>query len=511
VHKALSRWLIHAPFLVLFAYSLHGVGVCCDDFDLLVSVPRDRSFGYLFANPVNIPTHGLAFLWIGYERQALYDLLKFGWVAAAYAMAYRFGALFFAPPRAALFAALFVFYPTHDSTSFWFSSQYLLLTAAFYLYSFYLASRERLAAAAAMATLASFVSYGSTPWAFGLALVFLLQRQLRRATVLLVPNLLYVAYYAVVTLWLGLGNQRLPQEVHIQALLGRFALQIAGGVDAVLGPSLWLKLWYSVGSLTLLSAAVGAAIVVAWIRTARAADELPGVPRPLWLGAGAVALAAFAMFALAGWTYAQVAFNMGNRVTVHASFGAALLLASQARRAWSASALAALLIFSSLGLSDHWRAWHRVQDGTIEALRHDTELASGRLGTELLFVTGNGYSHLGPIGHIDFLSQLHIADSAFRIALGEHMTFRVVPLRPHFVAEPRALVDPKDDVRYPIAASVAVYDAQAAALRRIDAADMPSLITGLETEKRHWIHLIQDEWLRDTLLGWIQQLAHRQR
>ena len=76
MRKALPRWLLlHVPYLVLFAYSLHGVGVCCDDFDLLVSVPRDRSFGYLLANPANILTHGLPFLWIGYERQALYDLL----------------------------------------------------------------------------------------------------------------------------------------------------------------------------------------------------------------------------------------------------------------------------------------------------------------------------------------------------------------------------------------------------------------------------------------------------
>jgi hypothetical protein len=102
------------------------------------------------------------------------------------------------------------------------------------------------------------------------------------------------------------------------------------------------------------------------------------------------------MFALAPGIYPQLAFGMVNRVTIYASFGAALLLASLAYRPWSASALAALLTFSSLGLSDHWRAWHRVQDGTIEALRHDTELASGRLGSDVLFVTAHrrlGFPH----------------------------------------------------------------------------------------------------------------------
>jgi hypothetical protein len=95
------------------------------------------------------------------------------------------------------------------------------------------------------------------------------------------------------------------------------------------------------------------------------------------------------MFALAVGAYPQLAFGMANRVTVHASFGAALLLTYPARRAWSAGALAALLTFSTLGLSDHWRAWRRVQDDTIAALRRDSALASGQLGTDTLFVTGN--------------------------------------------------------------------------------------------------------------------------
>ena len=512
MRKALPRWLLlHVPYLVLFAYSLHGVGVCCDDFDLLVSVPRDRSFGYLLANPANILTHGLPFLWIGYERQALYDLLKFGWVAVAYAMTYRFGTLFLTAPGAALFGALFVLYPTHDSTSFWFSTQYLLLTAAFYLYAFYLASRDRLAAAAAMATLGSFVSYGSTPWALGLGLAFLLQRQLRRAAVLLVPNLVYIVYYAAVTLWLGLGNKRLPHEVQVEGLLKQVVLQVAGGADAVLGPSLWLKLWYSVESLTVLSAVVGGVIVLALVPSARAGARPSVVPPSLWLGTGVVALAAFVMFALAVGAYPQLAFGMANRVTVHASFGAALLLTYPARRAWSAGALAALLTFSTLGLSDHWRAWRRVQDDTIAALRRDSALASGQLGTDTLFVTGNAYSRLGAMAHIDFLSQPGIADPVFRIALGERKTFRVVPLRSRFLAEPRALFDPRLNARYPIGASVPVYDAQAAELRRIDAADMPSLIADLETPTRHWIQLTQSESLRDLVLRWMPQFRDMRR
>ena len=294
------------------------------------------------------------------------------------------------------FAALFIFYPSHDSTVFWFTTQYLMLTAAFYLYAYYLASHNRLGGPAAMATLGSFVSYGSTPWAFGLGLAFLLQRQYRRAAALVVPNLIYIGYYAAVTVWLERGNRRLPGQLDAEQLLKQLVLQIAGGADAVLGPSLWLKTWYSVASLTLASAIVGAAILVLLIRHAPPEDLQARLPPALWLGMAAVAFSAFGMFALTG-AYPQSAFAMVNRVTLYASFAAAFLIVYFARRAWSAGALAALLVFSSLGISDHWRAWARIQDGTIEAIRTHPELTAGRLGSDTLFVVGHDYSRLGPI------------------------------------------------------------------------------------------------------------------
>jgi hypothetical protein len=499
--------LLHVPFLALFAYSLYGTGLCCDDFEVAMGRARDPWFSYLLANPANILTHGLPFQWIDYERQYVYDLLKFGWVALSYGMTYRFGSLFLPPARAALFAALFIFYPAHDSTSFWFTAQYLMLTAAFYLFAFYLAARDRLVGAAAMATLASFVSYGSSPWAFGLSLAFLLERQFRRAATLLVPNLIYIAYYAAVTLWLGRGNPRLPGQFDAERLLKQLVIQIAGGTDAVLGVSLWFKLWYSVASLTLLSAVVGAVILLLLLRI-RFHDGAPArVSWPVWLGVAAVALAGCAMLALTPG-YPQAAFGLSNRITIYASFPVAFLLAYLAKRAWSASAVAALLVFSSVGISDHWRAWRDVQDRTIEALRSDADLASGSLGTETLFVVGHAYSRLGPIVHISFLGQKGVDDAVFELALGARKTFRTVPLTSRFMVEPDALVDSRDGQRYQIAGKVPVYDTEAHRLQRIELEDMPRFIANLEIPKRHWIQVVEIVWVRELILRWMPQLGY---
>jgi hypothetical protein len=504
---ASRAWLPHFAFLALFAYSLHGVGLCCDDFAVVLYQAGDPWFRPLLANPANIPTHWLAFRWIGYQHLFLYDLLKLAWVALAYGMAYRFATLFFPAPRAALFAALFALYPSHDAASFWFSTQYLLLAAAFYLYAFYLAARERVAAAAGMATLGSFVSYGSSPWALGLGLVFALQKQYRRAAALVVPNLVYVGYYVAVTRGFGLGNPRLPETLAPERLLKQFLLQIAGGVDAVLGPGMWLKLWYSLASLTLLSAVVGVALVIV-LGSRRSSDDAQArPPAPLWLGATAVALAAFAMFALTPG-YPQSAFGMTDRITLYASFPAALLFIHRTRRARAAAALTAVLVFSSLGISDHWRAYADTRDATIEAIRKDADFASGRLDADIVFVVGHDYSRLGPIAHVTFLAEKWISDPVFDIALERRKQFRTVPLASRFVVEADALVDTRDGARYPVGDAILVYDAKARRLQRVRREDLPRFVAGLERPIRHWIQLAGIGWARDLVLRWMPQLGY---
>lgn len=498
---------LHAAFLALAAYSLSGTGICCDDFWVIVNRTRETPFDFLLANPVNIVTHWLHFQWIDFGHLFLYELLKFAWIALAYFMTYQFASLFFSGPRAALFAALFLLYPSHDATNFWFSSQYLTLTAAFYMYAFYLAVRDRLAGASTMAILGSFVSYGSSPWAFGLSLIFLLQKQFRRAAVLLVPNLIYIGYYVVLTQRLGLGNKRLPDHLDVANLFKQFVLQIAGGIDAVLGPSLLLKIWYSVASLTLISAVVGAAILALLVGT-RSHGDRGRVSWPVWLGVIAVTLGGFGIFALSGG-YVQTVFGMGNRITIYTSFVAAFWLVYMSRRPWFATALAGVLVFSTLGLSDHWKAWSGVQDRVIEELRSDAKLASGHINTDTLFVVGHSYSRLGPIAHIAFLSHSWICDPVFELALGENKTFKTVALASRFIAEPDALIDPKNGRRYLVSGKVVViYDTEARQLQRIDLADMPRFIAGLEAPKRHWIQLVEIPWLRNLILRWMPQLSY---
>ncbi len=501
-----NAWPVHVAYLALIALALRGVGVCCDDFVEIVGRTASPPVEDWQATPLLILTHGLAYKCIGYSHLWLYDLLKAAWVAGAYGAAFLFGRLYLPAERAALFAALFVLYPSHDSTVFWFSNTYLTATAGLYLLAFWLAERGRLVPAAAAALAGSFISYGSPPFAFGLAFIFLLQRRLREAAVLAVPNLLYAAYYVYVTRILGIGSRRLPEQWNLPALAKQLMLQLAGGADAVLGPSLALKVWASIGSVTVLSMLAALAIVFV-LAIARRAETAPGrVPSAAWLGAVAIALLGFGMFALTG-AYPQAAFGMGNRVTIYASFPVALAIAALPLPRPAYAAIAAVLVLATLGIGDHWRAWSAVQDETIAAIRGNAALRQVPPGSTV-FVAGRAYSRLGPLAHIAFLANRWTIEPVFAIALGgrENVPFTTVPIGPWLRPTATGVDDLRHGVSLKIGETFPLYDAERDELRSARREELPALI---ERDKlpRHWVQLIDAPGVRAWLLRWMPALG----
>lgn len=493
---------VHLPFLALVVLALQGVGLCSDDYAQIVLRTAEPPVEEWWATPVLIATHGIAYAALGYDRLWIYDLLKIAWMALAYALVYRFGALWLSPARAALFAALFLFFPSHDSTAFWYSNQYLTLTAAFFLYAFHLAERGRTAGAAALSALGSFVSYGSPPWAFGLALAFALQRKWRGVLALVVPNAVYIAYYLILTRMMGKGSGRLPDAFDPVAIGKQLLLQLAGGAEAVLGPSLWLKVWWSLGSLTLLSIVAGIVIWAVVVLARKHEGDPQRIPPALWTAAAAVALLGFAMFALTGF-YPQSAFGVGNRVTIYASFPVALGIVALARPRLAYAAVAGVLILATLGLADHWRAWRAVQDRTFASIRATPALATRDMAGGTLFVVGRDYSRLGPIGHIAFLSDYWVTDGVFALALGREKRFRAVALSARFSVTPAGLVDSKHGTTYKVGEAIDVYDAERGELRRVAASDLAAFVAAQRPPPRHWIQLVHAPWLTALIQRWM--------
>ena len=188
---------MHGVALAVLAviYLIAGTGIVSDDYALIATLSALAPVEMVWpaassiATPLLHLTHAWFYYLIGERQPLLYDCVKVVYLLLALHLLQRFFSLWFERSKAVVVAALFVFYPVHDATTYWFIGQYLLLSFAFLAYSFFLLHSGRTGAALASGAVGSFLSYGSSAVAGGLALIFLLRRDFRRAFRRLLPKL----------------------------------------------------------------------------------------------------------------------------------------------------------------------------------------------------------------------------------------------------------------------------------------------------------------------------------
>ena len=170
-------------------------------------------------------------------------------------------------------AFLFIFFPTHDSTTYWYLEVSLSLGIGLYLYAYYLVSNNRFIFAGISSFLASFVSYGSPPIAFTLFILCLLKKSYKQGLILFLPNVVYAGYFIFVTKFLNQDVQRIPNEINIFPLLKQYILQVGTFIDATIGPSFFLKLYYSILENDLVSIILAVIFIVGYVLISRAKEE----------------------------------------------------------------------------------------------------------------------------------------------------------------------------------------------------------------------------------------------
>lgn len=492
-------------------YLIAGTGIFSDDFALIFSLAQlsPAEMVWPAAGSIATPLTHLTHAWFYYliqDRQPLfYDGLKAVYLLLSLYMVWRFFSLWFGQHKSVIVAALFVFYPIHDAVTYWFIGQYLLLSFALLAYSFYLLQGGRTPAALATGLLGSFISYGSSAVALGLALIFVLRRDFRRAALMLAPNLIYATYYLTLTMWLEKGVARVPAGVDAGGVAKQFLLQLATFADAAAGPSFWLKMALAFGEISAGSVLVAAAVVFMLAR-------LPGghtperAPRELVWGGFGVATAAFGMFAVTGF-YPQLAFNLGDRVTIFGNFLVVAVLAALplSRRQWLA--LVAVYALAIFGVSDHWKAWQVQQQAVMRQIGANPALRTIGPGN-VLYVTGHQYSRYGPISHIEFFSESFVAQSVFALALREAPAYPVFSLNQRYQFDGMLLVDRKYGVSRPVGAGILVYDSAVDHLQEVPAAAINEYLGRLPAERRTWIQFLGDGPVRRAIVYLMPRLQY---
>jgi len=402
---------------------------------------------------------------------------------------------------------LFIFFPTHDSTAYFYLGMYLSLSIALYLYAYYLVFSNRLIWAGIFSTLSSFLSYGSPPIAFSLFILCAFKRSYRKGLVLLIPNIIYCVYFVVVTRIINEGSKRLPEALHFNSLFKQFVLQIGSFIDAIIGPSFFLKVWYSIlenNATSIIIVTLFSAVYIILLKSKKEENQKYKIDKELLIIFIVLTLSSLGMFAITGY-YPQIAFNLGNRVTIYGSLLAAYLIVTVPIPEKIRRGVLLIFLVAIVGISAHWKQWNQRQMYVIDNISTNKELASYDSAVPI-YVSGNQYSRMGPFSHIEFLSEHFVVKSIFNLAGHEKLSAR--SLNKRFVYENGAIIDKKYNDEYPVGDSVMVYDSESDQLLKIASQDLNSYINKLPYDKRHWIQFVDSEYLNTMILKLMPRLKY---
>jgi hypothetical protein len=500
-----TKYLVIVFSLVL-TYLLLGTGLHGDDYIAIEKLSAMNLSNYLTLdiekleimsfNIVTYYTFWWAYFILGFENQWIYDLIKIVTHIISVYFVYKFFQDYLSKDRAFLASILFILYPLHDTTAYWYMTNPYIFIPSILLYSHHLIRKNKIQLGFPILTLGAFSYYVSLPYVFGLAAIFVFEKRFKKAMVFAIPGLFYIAYYFWIKLNFPGVERRISSDLSIIDFTKQMLVQILSFIESSIGLSYWLKVLFSISSISLVSIVIVAFIALYSILKVPCLSAKNSIPKSLYLGIISILILSFGMFALTG-LYSHSAFNLGNRATVYGSLLIALLL-STLLPANKKSVIFLLLIFIMpvFGLSDHWKSWNSNQKAIIENIQNNQELKEIERDSTLI-VTGNIYSKLGLFSHIEFFSMPWNVDTIFKESVRSE---NIVALTPYIILKDNYLIDPKFGGRYSLLNKLYVYNSKQNSVEEIYASDVPQLISKQPRIVRHWVQLFKDTWIQDSIV-----------
>lgn len=496
---------------LLLSYLYMNTGVHSDDY-IFLYILEDKSFleliDIIFTSPLylkNIIVILFDFLQFHFfEYNFLYyDIIKIFISFFTFFILYVFSQDYMSKQKALLFSLIFIIFPIHDATNYWIVGQYLMITLSLIIFSHYLIQNRKFIFGFGIGILGAFASYSSLPFSFGLSVIFILQKEYKKFVIFILPQIIYIIYYFIISKVFNTQAIKGSTDFSLVSLTKQYILQVGTFIDASIGPSFWIKIYYSIMQVTTFSIIIGVILVGLFYKYYKIEKEK--INKPFLIALVLITLFAFGIFALTGM-YPQIAFNLGNRVTIYGSlFVSFLVVMLLMNNKKSATVVFAIFIFSVLGLSDHWKSWNKAQLQIIDNIKTNKDIQKFDR-TKQLFVTYNQYSKLGDLSHIEFFAQ-GMATHIFKLATKEN--YQVSTLNRRFIYKDSYLLDKKYDTKINIDDEVYVYDSKANKLLSIKKEDIQEYIDTLPKDNRHWIQLFnKDNFIMKIVLKLMPRLEY---
>ena len=360
------------------------------------------------------------------------------------------------------------------------------------MYCHYLFRSNRLIFPYLLLLVSSFASYLTPPFIIGLSIIFFLEKSYKKFLLFISSSIIYLIYYLSLSSMFTSSERRIDESLSIIKFIKILTLQTVSGLDVFFGPTFILKIFSSIYSISLISFLLS--LIPLFFFKFYLTSDKPIIYKPLFLGLGLIFLLSCCMFALTGM-YTQTAFNLGNRVTIYGSLIIAFLLSIMPFSKKFLILIAIIFILPLFGLSDHWKNWNKNQKILINNIHsnHDFKKINEN---DILLIKGNTYSKLGLFSHIEFFSMPWLIDSIFYQTVKSN---KIISLSKNIYLDKNHLIDKKLKIKINLTKNIFLYDSTNNKVIKINKAKLKSIINSTKPELRHWIQMVDNNYLKSLL------------
>ena len=503
-------------FAIIIIILVYGTGIVSDEIaEIAVRRGMHDFWGHFIprGNYVNTPVANLTHMWacslIDIDNLLLIDILKAVYTILSLYMVAKFFSLFLDGYSAVVISFLFLFFPTRDSITYWFMGSHMAFSIYCYLFAYYLVHKNYLKRAATVAFLASFMSYGSPPTALALFVLCVLKKDFRKGLFLFVPNIIYCSYYVYLKgiLFKASIYTKFPHEINLLTIAKQLLLQIVTFFDALAGPSLFLKIYYSIienNIWSIIAIIIFVSLYLIIVVNKKTYSLQTKIDKSLFAALTVFVMISLVMFSVTG-RYPQLAFNLGNRTAIYGALLLSYLIVAAPMNRYLRQGILLLMLFSIVGVSVHWKMWNNHQIEVFHNIQRNEDLQSFNK-QEPVFVVGNQYSRIGPFSHIEFLSENWVVSGLFGLA--GHNEIEALALNKRFIVKESLLIDQKLQNIITIGSVVNIYDSESDKLMTVTSDMLNQYIEKFPDEKRHWVQMIKNERINDAILKLMPRLKY---
>lgn len=306
-------------------------------------------------------------------------------------------------------------------------------------------------------------------------------------------------YYFICNYFFGYSTNAKIASFSLMFVLKNFVIQFFSNIDATMGPSLIFKWYFSIKEIANSPIDIIISIIISGIIIANLYidKKKPDVKPTLLVAFLSCYIFTLAIYAATG-RYTQIAFGLGNRVTFLPTFGIVGIFlyffckgGLNSQKKIILSFLITLCVFSTTGLSRHWKNTSEWLLDTGERTKLILEKNSIPENS-LIVIDGHIYSNLGQFSHLEIFSLESNANSFFYYATGKNNEW--IPALSYYKVENNLLIDGKFDVRRDLSErKLFYYNIPDKKIKRVEIEDLNRIFQSSKNRwKKHWIFLFKN-------------------